>query len=207
MILLFVTIKCKLSISDVYMFCPAEKDKKVYAPFGVHSISMDQKNLWLVEAVLIERLGSVKRYLQAGTIFLAISDNFDKSMKDLEMGIFEKLEAISDSSILKFSSLISEQYPWELLIAQEVVSDKTILIGLYSIARVMPKLLFDVEPRVVFLDNLIRMPARETREQAMNETLSDYQNKDRVLTPKIFDELVLHLRALRNTEVQDETPI
>lgn len=81
---------------------------------------------------------------------------------------------------------------WEL-ICQDDITEEHILIGQYSTAQVISKLMYDKEPTVIFTYLLYREILGEQKVENISKAVQNikksYRNKDRVLVVNDFEEL------------------
>lgn len=103
-----------------------------------------------------------------------------KHRRDFE-NYFKGLE-IDESNIL-----------WELFCMTSLSEDQY-LIGVFSSAQLMPKLLFNKEPYVIFLFELVKSCLQAERKAKFNdfveEIRSNYTDKSKIQIPKTFQEFV-----------------
>ena len=87
---------------------------------------------------------------------------------------------------------------WELSILNRN-PDELVLLGSYSSAQITPKILFDLEPTLVFLFLLNSQTSIEDKKVLMekvNEIKSIYKHTDRVFVPKDMNELSGFLKTM-----------
>lgn len=77
--------------------------------------------------------------------------------------------------------------PWELNI--NLCEDSNILISVFSTAAITPKILYNKEPRVIFLFRLLQPYLFFQAEEFLARVRNSYQNKDRVVAPRTIKEL------------------
>lgn len=205
--------KQKLNITDIYMFYPTEDDCNALAPYDIHPLQFNQESLRIIEKVLVDYDKSVDNYINNDLFFLTIPNDFDESINSRELKVLNRLMAHygdrlmvklhprrDPSDFFAFSNCLLENYPWELAIGKGYVSSKSVLIGLCSSAQIMPKLLFGIEPFVVFLDEIIRLPDYDIRRQSIDGLRKSYEDKDRIATPSSISELIGCLNEVINAE-------
>lgn len=87
---------------------------------------------------------------------------------------------------------------WELSILKKP-ADELVLISNYSSAQITPKILFDLEPKLVFLFKLnegLSKEAIESLEQKTTEIAELYRSPDRIYIPDTYDDLESVLNSL-----------
>ena len=77
--------------------------------------------------------------------------------------------------------------PWELNINS--CEDNNILISVFSTASITPKILYNKEPRVIFLFRLLQPYLFFQAEEFLVRVRNSYQNKNRVVAPRTIKEL------------------
>lgn len=77
--------------------------------------------------------------------------------------------------------------PWELNI--NLCEDSNILISVFSTAAITPKILYNKEPRVIFLFRLLQPYLFFQAEEFLVRVRNSYQSKDRVVAPRTIKEL------------------
>lgn len=77
--------------------------------------------------------------------------------------------------------------PWELNINSS--EDSSILISVFSTAAITPKILYNKEPRLIFLFRLLHPYLFFQAEEFLERVKNSYQNKDRVVAPRTINEL------------------
>lgn len=81
---------------------------------------------------------------------------------------------------------------WEI-IAEHQITDEHILVGLFSTAQVVPKMLFDKEPYVIFTLSLGRKLFSEELYQKniafIEKVRSVYRNPEKIIVPETTDEI------------------
>lgn len=83
---------------------------------------------------------------------------------------------------------------WEMM-CYKIISEDKILLGKYSTAQITPKLLYNKEPFIIFTYYLYEKK-NEKIENAINSIRNIYTKKERVFTPKSFEELEKVLKNL-----------
>ena len=88
---------------------------------------------------------------------------------------------------------------WELVCSDQITEDH-VLISSYSTATVIPKILFDREPRVLFLqqlhDGTIPQHLRHEMQDSVARLKASYRDPSRVLVPRTDEELTAILKEL-----------
>lgn len=77
--------------------------------------------------------------------------------------------------------------PWELNINS--CGDRNILISVFSTAAITPKILYNKEPRVIFLFRLLQPYLFFQAEELLTRVRNSYKDKDRVVAPRTIKEL------------------
>nr|WP_288886120.1 polysialyltransferase family glycosyltransferase [uncultured Blautia sp.] len=77
---------------------------------------------------------------------------------------------------------------WEMLVSKMDVENKT-LIALFSTAQFTPKILFDKEPRLIFLNDIFGVRYVNERRAMINSLRNSYSHPERIMTPKSEEEL------------------
>lgn len=77
--------------------------------------------------------------------------------------------------------------PWELTV--NYCNDSNIFISFFSTAAITPKILFNKEPRVIFLFRLLQPYIFFQAEEFLIRIRNSYYNKDRVMAPRNVKEL------------------
>lgn len=77
--------------------------------------------------------------------------------------------------------------PWELNINSS--DDSSILISVFSTAAITPKILYNKEPRLIFLFRLLDPYLFFQGEEFLLRVSNSYKNKDRVVAPRTINEL------------------
>lgn len=87
---------------------------------------------------------------------------------------------------------------WELIIPQCDIEDK-VLVALYSTAQFTPKLLYDKEPRLIFLHHLVRGASEEGAQKGderVANLVQTYRDKEKIMIPQNQDEFLALLQEL-----------
>ena len=93
----------------------------------------------------------------------------------------------------------STSIPWEVFVMNEKMDDK-ILVSLSSTACFTPKLIFEEEPRVIFLYKLFQMENSDVIEGFINRVKGTYKKPQKILIPNDFQELMSILNTLKTSE-------
>lgn len=96
----------------------------------------------------------------------------------------------------KFSAFKSN-IPWELFLLNQEMDDK-IFVSITSTACLTPKLIFDKEPIVIFLYNLIPTEGYEIIDKYIRKVKEIYRDPDKVLIPKTLEELKHALKKIKS---------
>lgn len=92
---------------------------------------------------------------------------------------------------------------WEI-ICKEEINDSKCLIGICSTAHIMPKILFDAEPAIVFLYRLLEWePDNEAlmRFKNVERMITDmYRDKSKIIVPLNFSEFKKRIEELASNE-------
>ena len=83
--------------------------------------------------------------------------------------------------------LYHTNFPWELNINS--LEDSSILISVFSTAAITPKILYNKEPRLIFLFRLLHPYLFFQAEEFLKRVKNSYHNKDRVVAPRTINEL------------------
>ena len=101
-----------------------------------------------------------------------------------------------NSSLL---SLDTTNDSWELLCLNQL-NDEHVLIGCFSTAQIMPKLLFKKEPWVIFTFDLYSDLFEETQIDKMKKTaeklINYYENKHKIMIPQTMNEFIADLSKI-----------
>ena len=94
---------------------------------------------------------------------------------------------------------------WELECIDEI-GDNHVLIGYYSTSQLMPKILMDKEPYVIFTYRLMTSKAGEYRfssyEELINLVKNKYKNKNKVFIPSNENELLFIIKKIENEKMK-----
>lgn len=115
---------------------------------------------------------------------------YDASVKMHPRSLFNEL--YSDMEIINNCNGV-----WEIVCLNDNIEDK-VIVSLFSTACFTPKLLFDIEPIVIFLEKISTI--KSVDEQIFNRTVNKlrecYRDKDRVIVPASIKELITIIEKL-----------
>ena len=87
---------------------------------------------------------------------------------------------------------------WELVCAHEI-AEETVLISVCSTAQIIPKMIYNREPRIVFLYELfkeeIKKPPYEKFREIHSMIAENYSDRDRIMVPRTLEEFKTILRS------------
>lgn len=92
-----------------------------------------------------------------------------------------------------------DSLPFEIVIANSCISNK-VLISYFSTAAITPKLLFDQEPYVILLNNLVdsKTPANIEIKRVFDSVKMQYKDSARFIIPQNKDELFSVLKSIKS---------
>lgn len=84
--------------------------------------------------------------------------------------------------------------PWEIVCGNITSIDSSLLIGVYSTALVTARSVYNKEPYIVFLNDLVELPEEQRiskiQKTFLEKFIQTYRDKSRLFFPKSFDELL-----------------
>ena len=90
---------------------------------------------------------------------------------------------------------------WEL-VSEKTIGNKSVMIGFYSTAQFIPKLLYQREPFVVFFyrlfPGLVDINELVQMEKTIGFLKSQYNNKEKILVPESLSEMISMLEGLKD---------
>lgn len=93
---------------------------------------------------------------------------------------------------------------WEMKCAKNITND-SILIGTCSTAQITPKLIYDIEPYIIFTlniySNVLPEDLSERLRQLIDDVQSLYKNKNKVLIPSSIDELIEIIKNIESEKM------
>lgn len=155
---------------------------------------------------------SDKELIQSNYIYLTLPNNYANDPAEAEKELITVVNTLLSGKLvikphpqrslndLQDLSLISKNASWELLVMNGVISSESILLGSCSSAQIHPKTLFGVEPKLIFLFNLLpfsnseRLYCKETVATVRNE----YKDPNSVYCPSTVEELTIILDFLQS---------
>ena len=96
---------------------------------------------------------------------------------------------------------------WESYWAEGHLTSGSVLIGLGSSAQVMPKLVFDIEPTVVFLNKLYRGNGTSGDYGTVEDLMERYDDKRRIAVPTSNESLRISILDSLTRNAGHENPV
>ena len=156
--------------------------KKVFLPSGYGRTYNENDVIYLQQPVTqwsCEYVDLEKQLLQR--CFEKLGDRFKIRCHPVTVG----------NPRIKGISYDIQNYAWEALCIEEI-TDKSILMGVFSTAQYSPKQIFNSEPSIIFIHRIIKPTNIEQAEiERMIEVLrTKYSDKSKIYMPDSIDELL-----------------
>lgn len=104
----------------------------------------------------------------------------------------------------KFGVDIDDDSLWELSCMTEITNDN-VLIGIYSSSQIMPKIMFNKEPYLLFLykvfEKMYTVEQFKMIADIVGDVIDKYSNNHKIFTPENLDELSLVIKKLHNERI------
>lgn len=191
-----------MNVKAVCMF-NSKSSGRIYKNLPLYDIPVDDLKAFLYLHRIFPNFACLDNCLDKGIIYLSLPDNATKELINLEESVLRTLTSFQSGHFAirphprtkRFDSLVVHNLiandVWELMCLFGLISDKTTLIGYASSAQVNPKLIFGLEPRVIFLHRLLNQKqCTEGYSESTYHLLKDlYSHPERVLAPSTLKEL------------------
>lgn len=92
-----------------------------------------------------------------------------------------------------------QNYSWETVCIDQI-SDRNILIGVFSTAQFTPKQIFGREPYVIFIHKIIKPTGLDhvQIDRMIGKLIESYDSRNRILVPETTEELLVFLKKAEN---------
>lgn len=195
----FITMnKLALNVKALYLFSPRENELKRYKPaLTINSLILSNDAKKVLRSLFPLREESV--YGDRCHVFLAQPDDANPECLKAEA------EAVSNLSTI-YPDLIVRKHPrgslgrfkyiqcmlddgadsWEMLVGMGVINEESTLFSLASTAMTSPKVLFGIEPNVVFLYKsfITTKEYAQIAEHIARDLYAVYMNKGKIRVPQ-----------------------
>lgn len=159
--------KLKFRVSDIYLFNPTSCETDRYKKsIIIHKLRLNDKVLKQISNCF----GNLNvEYPASPVVLLTVPDDAGEEARIREGEVFAtckkhfgddvvvRLHPRRKENIDHFKHVIVDdgQYPWELLLARGIINDNSLLIGTSSTAQITPKMMFNLEPTLIFINGIV----------------------------------------------------
>lgn len=192
-----------LNIQGIALFGDGNDSDKISSNIPIYSITPLNLDLIKNKEMLGLSQKVVESYANANVIYLTLPDDVPRESLEEECEVIQQLELATNSSVYirkhprrsdmgleRFSSLMLPDASWEVLIASGCIKESHILIGTCSSAQFNPKLLFGIEPTVVFIHKIAKPVSMSSSEDAINQLIRKYTDKQKIYIADTESDLV-----------------
>ncbi|MCF6413944.1 hypothetical protein I7648_09585 [Collinsella tanakaei] len=202
----------KLGITSVFMFNPGPENGNLYENVEISAIPSVDKSTAASKRLMLS-LGPIRDiYFDNNIVLLSLPDDVGQEALAIEETTWSILEGTPKLRVIVRPHPRSGRYSgchrsdggagiWEMLCLAHLVNENSILVGFGSSAQMNPKLLFDIEPTVIFLHRMLESDSdlKANAEITWSLLKRRYANPDKVLAPKSLNELTEAVRELSNS--------
>ncbi len=198
---LFFKKELLYNVAEIWLFNPSKLDREIYLDGIVQSIDFENSSLYktikhkalddeefgkywflsLTTASNSNELNREKEILKTITTYINTTINV-RLHPGRSNDFGDRIEFnVKDSKIL-----------WELMSLKGVINNDSVLIGHCSTAQITPKLIFDLEPTLVFLYKLYSVDNDQLRRanRTVEDIKSRYINKSKIYVPENEAQLI-----------------
>lgn len=194
-----------LGIKEVWLFSPAAKMWTAKNEIAIKEINYERA-MKLIERVFLPPAPFRNRRMRhvSYPLFFTLPDYSPEDMRRIERSLIHELGQLSPNLAIRLHPLrhqeslfecreriTSNDCPWEVLLALDYLDEDATLISVGSSALYTPKILFGLEPKLVFLYKLVGMNTAQVKQ--FDEMVADlrrrYIDPNKVFVPSSSDEL------------------
>lgn len=184
----------KFNIKQIHLLSVGEREKEIYQ--GVEIVPIEYR----VHINRLNRLFALNNERdKERIIYLSLPGDVSDAMKKSEMHLIKMMDRKLDTKLhlqihprrdmgefdLYQDSILPSNEPWEVLVANGLVDDDSILIGFCSSAQLNPKMLYGVEPTLVFLHKMVEESDLSVAfERSVTQIQSIYTQQEKIIIPR-----------------------
>jgi len=206
--------KMLLHPKELYLFRIDDNVKKVYKSIYLNQLILPVGS---DKALLSEIFphNSKDLYQNSAWIFLSLPSGLNSVVLEAEKGLVNFIQKTKDDLLIRHHPRSNMRYAeeasvkidyynelWESLAFHGAISDDHTIFGFGSSAQISPKMIFGLEPHIVFLHKLLRINDSflGNIEYIVRELKNVYANPEKIYAPESLDELNSILLFLQNGE-------